>query len=136
MTQHVGFIGETLRVIGQPHGVSEVPQARPLNNLGGSITFEDVSFAYADGRRVFEHFTLRIPAGQRIGIVGPSGAGKSTLVGLVQRLEDVQKGCVLIDGQCVTGVPQDSLRVAIAVVPQEDLPLSPLGDGKHPLRAP
>jgi ATP-binding cassette subfamily B protein len=119
ITQHVGFIGETLRVIGQPHGVSEVPQARPLNNLGGSITFEDVSFAYADGRRVFEHFTLRIPAGQRIGIVGPSGAGKSTLVGLVQRLEDVQKGCVLIDGQCVTGVPQDSLRVAIAVVPQE-----------------
>jgi ATP-binding cassette subfamily B protein len=119
MTQHVGFIAETLRVIGQPHGVSDVPQAGPLNNIGGSIAFEDVSFGYADGRRVFEHFTLRIPAGQRIGVVGPSGAGKSTLVGLVQRLEDVQKGCVLIDGQCVTGVTQDSLRAAIAVVPQE-----------------
>jgi ATP-binding cassette subfamily B protein len=119
MTQHVGFIAETLRVIGQPHGVSDVPQAGPLNNLGGSIAFEDVSFAYADGRRVFEHFNLQIPAGQRIGIVGPSGAGKSTPVGLVQRLEDVQRGCVLIDGQCVTDVTQDSLRAAIAVVPQE-----------------
>jgi ATP-binding cassette, subfamily B, bacterial len=118
-TQHLAFIAETLRVIGQPHGVSDAPQACPLNNLGGSIAFEEVSFAYADGRRVFEHFTLRIPAGQRIGVVGPSGAGKSTLVGLVQRLDDVQKGRVLIDGQCVTGVTQDSLCAAIAVVPQE-----------------
>jgi ATP-binding cassette, subfamily B, bacterial len=118
-TQHFGFIAETLRVIGQPHGVSDAPHARPFINLGGSIEFEDVSFAYADGRRVFENFTLRIPAGQRIGVVGPSGAGKSTLVGLVQRLDDAQKGRVLIDGQCVTSVTQDSLRAAIAVVPQE-----------------
>jgi ATP-binding cassette, subfamily B, bacterial len=119
MTQHLGFVAETLRVIGQPHGVSDAPWASRLINLGGSIAFEDVSFAYADGRRVFEKFTLRIPAGQRIGVVGPSGAGKSTLVGLLQRLDDVQNGRVLIDGQCVTGVTQDSLRAAIAVVPQE-----------------
>jgi ATP-binding cassette, subfamily B, bacterial len=119
MTQHVGFIAETLRVIGHPHGVSDAPQARPLSHLGGSIAFEDISFAYADGRRVIEHFTLRIPAGQRIGVVGPSGAGKSTLVSLIQRLDDVQKGRVLIDGQCVTSVTQDSLRAAVAVVPQE-----------------
>jgi ATP-binding cassette subfamily B protein len=119
-TQHVGFIAETLRVIGQPHRVSDVPQARPLDNtLGGSIAFEDVSFAYSDGRHVFDHFTLWIPAGERIGVVGPSGAGKSTLVGLVQRLDDVQKGRVLIDGRCVTWMTQDSLRAAIAVVPQE-----------------
>jgi ATP-binding cassette, subfamily B, bacterial len=118
-SQHFGFIAETLRVIGQPHGVSDAPQARPLINLGGSIDFEDVSFAYPDGRRVFENFSLRVPAGQRIGVVGPSGAGKSTLVGLVQRLDDVQKGHVLIDGQRVTDVAQDSLRAAIAVVPQE-----------------
>jgi ATP-binding cassette subfamily B protein len=118
-TQHFGFIAETLRVIGQPHGISDAPQARPLINPGGSIAFEDVSFAYSDGRRVFEHFTLRIPAGQRVGVVGPSGAGKSTLVGLVQRLDDVQKGRVLIDGQCVTSLTQDSLRAAVAVVPQE-----------------
>jgi ATP-binding cassette, subfamily B, bacterial len=118
-TQHFGFIAETLRVIGQPHGVSDAPQARPLINLGGSIHFEDVTFTYSDGRRVFENFTLQIPAGQRIGVVGPSGAGKSTLVSLIQRLDDVQKGRVLIDGQCLTSVMQDSLRAAIAVVPQE-----------------
>jgi ATP-binding cassette subfamily B protein len=118
-TQHFGFIAETLRVIGQPHRVSDAPQATPFINLGGSIHFEDISFAYADGRRVFERFTLRVPAGQRIGVVGPSGAGKSTLVGLVQRLDDVQEGRILIDGQCVAGMTQDSLRAAIAVVPQE-----------------
>jgi ATP-binding cassette, subfamily B, bacterial len=117
--QHVAFIAETLRVIGQPHGVSDAPHAGSLPNPGGSIAFEDVSFTYPDGLCVFEHFTLRIPAGQRIGVVGPSGAGKSTLVGLVQRLDDVQGGRVLIDGRCVTGLTQDSLRAAVAVVPQE-----------------
>ena len=117
--QHFGFIAETLRVIGQPHEVADAPHACPLYNVDGAITFEDISFAYAEGRRVFEHFTLRIPAGQRIGVVGPSGAGKSTLVGLIQRLDDVQKGRVLIDDRCVTSVTQDSLRAAVAVVPQE-----------------
>ena len=62
---------------------------------------------------------MSIPAGQRVGLVGPSGAGKSTLVSLVQRVEDVQGGQVVIDGQPLTAVTQDSLRTAIAVVPQE-----------------
>jgi len=118
-TQHFGLIAETLRIIGQPHAVADAPDAHPLIGLGGSIDFEKVSFTYPDGRTVFEDFTLHIPAGQRIGIVGPSGAGKSTLIGLVQRLDDVQAGRVMIDGQCVAGVTQDSLRAAVAVVPQE-----------------
>ncbi|PWC44908.1 ABC transporter ATP-binding protein [Azospirillum sp. TSO22-1] len=118
-TQHFGAIAETLRVIGQPHAVADATGAPPLIGLGGAIGVERVGFAYPDGRPVFEDFTLRIPAGQRIGIVGPSGAGKSTLVGLVQRLDDVQEGRVLIDGQSVAAVTQDSLRAAIATVPQE-----------------
>lgn len=118
-TQQFGQIAETLRVIGQPHQVADARDARALINLGGAIDFENVTFAYEDGRQVFHNFTLRIPAGQKVGIVGPSGAGKSTLVGLVQRLDDVQAGHVLIDGQPVTGVGQDSLRAAIGVVPQE-----------------
>ncbi|HYH37489.1 MAG TPA: ABC transporter ATP-binding protein [Azospirillum sp.] len=118
-TQHFGAIAETLRVIGQPHAVADAPGAQSLIGLGGAIDFERVGFAYPDGRAVFKDFTLHVPAGQRIGIVGPSGAGKSTLVGLVQRLDDVQEGRVLIDGQAVAGVSQDSLRAAIATVPQE-----------------
>jgi ATP-binding cassette subfamily B protein len=118
-TQHLARIADSAEVIGAPHHVADTPDARPLINLGGAIDFEDVSFAYPDGRKVFERFTLRVPAGQRVGIVGPSGAGKSTLVSLVQRLDDVQRGRILIDGQSVASVTQDTLRAAIAVVPQE-----------------
>jgi len=118
-TQHLNQIAETLRVIGQPHAVVEPPSAPAFRRLGGSIALQDVSFAYQDGRRVFQRLSLQIPAGQKVGIVGPSGAGKSTLLHLVQRLEDAQGGRVLVDGQDVTRVGQDSLRAAIAVVPQE-----------------
>jgi ATP-binding cassette subfamily B protein len=118
-TQHFGLIAETLRVIAPPHTVSDRPGAHSLIGLGGTIDFEGVRFSYADGRQVFRDFTLHIPAGQRIGLIGPSGAGKSTLVSLLQRFDDVQGGAILIDGQCVASVNQDSLRNAIAVVPQE-----------------
>ncbi|CAO3410109.1 ABC transporter ATP-binding protein [Azospirillum largimobile] len=118
-TQQFGMIAETLRVIGPRHAVADAPDARTLASRGGAIDFENVSFAYGDGRAVFRDFTLHVPAGQRIGVVGPSGAGKSTLVGLLQRLDDPQGGRVLIDGQDLTAVTQDSLRAAIAVVPQE-----------------
>lgn len=118
-TQHVGLIDETLRAIGQPHAVTDRPDARHFLPLGGSIELENVAYAYPDGRQVFRHLSLRIPAGQKVGIAGPSGAGKSTLVGLVQRLDDVQRGRILIDGQPITAVTQESLRAAIAVVPQE-----------------
>jgi len=118
-TQHFGLIAETLRDVGQAHTVVDAPDARSFVTLGGSIEFENVSFAYADGNQVFQDFSVRIPAGQQVGIVGPSGAGKSTLVGLVQRLDDVQQGRILIDDQCINQVTQDTLRAMIAVVPQE-----------------
>jgi ATP-binding cassette, subfamily B, bacterial len=118
-TQHWHFIGETLRTIGQPHEVSDAEDAGTLIRLGGAIEFERVTFAYSEGRRVLHNFNLRIPAGQHVGIVGPSGAGKSTLLSLVQRLHDVQGGRILVDGQPITSMTQDSLRAAIAVVPQE-----------------
>jgi ATP-binding cassette subfamily B protein len=118
-TQHFAFIAETLRVIGQPHGVADRPQAGAFRTLGGSVAFQNVGYAYPDGKPVFTNLSLQIPAGQKVGIVGPSGAGKSTLVSLVQRLDDARHGRILIDGQDVALVTQDSLRAAIAVVPQE-----------------
>ena len=119
MVQHFGYIAETLRVIGQSHAVCDALDARLLMRLGGAIDLDSVSFAYTDGRQAVRNVSLSIPAGQKVGIVGPSGAGKSTVVNLVQRLYDVQRGRILIDGQPVTGLTQDSLRAAIAVVPQE-----------------
>jgi ATP-binding cassette subfamily B protein len=83
------------------------------------VEFRDVSFAYGGARDAVHDVDVAIPAGQKIGIVGPSGAGKSTLVHILQRLYDVQRGEILIDGQPIRDVTQDSLRAALAVVPQE-----------------
>src|SRR5690606_30766968 len=98
------------------------PQASPkpaLSLAQGDIEIRNVRFAYPGGRIVFEDFNLHIPAGQKVGVVGRSGAGKSTLLALIQRLDDVQGGAVLIDGQDISEVSQDSVRDRLAVVPQE-----------------
>lgn len=116
-TQQVGAIEDTLRIIVQPHGLEDSDAQLLLAE--GAITFEDVSFSYPDRSAVFRHLDLHIPSGQKVGVVGSSGAGKSTLINLIQRLDDVQDGCILLDGQDIRSVSQDSLREKIAVVPQE-----------------
>jgi ATP-binding cassette subfamily B protein len=119
LTEHFGFITDTLQVIGQPHEVADKPNARVIDDVKGGIEFQNVSFGYADSRRVFNGLSFKIPAGQRVGIVGPSGAGKSTLINLVQRFADVNEGRILIDGYDIAQSTQDSLRAKIATVPQE-----------------
>jgi ATP-binding cassette subfamily B protein len=119
MAQQFGFIEETLAVIGQPRTVCDKVNAKSLLPAGGTIRFENVSFAYHGRTDVIRHVNLHIPAGQKVGIVGASGAGKSTLVHLVQRLHDVHAGRISIDGQGIADVTQDTLRMALAVVPQE-----------------
>lgn len=116
-TQQIGAIDDTLRIIVQPHGLEDSDNQLLLAE--GDITFEKISFSYAGRNAVFNDLDLHVPAGQKVGVVGTSGAGKSTLINLIQRLDDVQSGRILIDGQDVRGVSQDSLREKIAVVPQE-----------------
>ena len=120
-TQFIARIADSIQVIGENHRVVDMPGARPLIRLGGRIEFDNVDFSYSDRHQVFDGFNLRIEPGQRVGLVGPSGAGKSTLISLVQRLADVDGGRVLIDVQDIRGMTQDSLRAAIAVVPQDIL---------------
>lgn len=115
--QQVGAIADTLSVISQPHDLEDPDTELSLS--AGSIDFEHIRFVYRGRREVFRDFSLHIPAGQKLGIVGSSGAGKSTLISLIQRLDDVQGGRILIDGQDIRGVSQDSLHEKIAVVPQE-----------------
>lgn len=117
--QQFGFIEETLRVVGQPRSVVDAPNARPLQVEGGAIELRSVGFSYGRKGVALHDMTLTIPAGQKLGVVGPSGAGKSTLIQLLQRLHDPQSGEIRIDGQPITEVTQDSLRAAIAVVPQD-----------------
>ena len=119
VAQQFGFIEETLSVIAKRRSVSDVEGAPALVCRSGAIELRKVSFAYGPDQDVLRDVSLSIAAGQKVGIVGPSGAGKSTIVHLLQRLYDVQRGAILIDGQPIAGVTQDSLRDSLAVVPQE-----------------
>jgi ATP-binding cassette subfamily B protein len=119
VTQHVARLSEALSILLVPHALRDHPEAAPLVGHGASVTFERVSFTYPDGRRVFEGLDLRLQPDQRIGLVGESGSGKSTLFALLQRYYDVQGGRILIGGQDIARVTQESLRQAIAVVPQD-----------------
>ncbi len=93
---------------------------RPLQIDGGAIRLEEIGFRYPNGKDpIYRDLSLEIPAGARIALVGQSGSGKSTFVKLLQRLYDIDSGRILIDGQDIAGVTRESLRRAIALVPQE-----------------
>lgn len=119
VTQHVARLTEALATLLQPHELKDHPEAEPLVKSGAAIAFNNVTFRYPGGIQVFDKFSLRIPPGQRVGLVGHSGGGKSTLFTLLQRFYDVQHGSVTIDGQDISKVTQQSLREAISVVPQD-----------------
>jgi ATP-binding cassette subfamily B protein len=119
VTQHMARLSEALATLLIPHELRDHPAAATLTRRSAGVHFENVFFKYPDGHGIFENFNLRIGAGQHVGIVGSSGAGKSTLFALLQRFYDAQGGRVLVDGHDITRVTQESLRQAIAVVPQE-----------------
>ena len=119
VTQHMARLSEALATLLIPHELRDHPEAAALENRGADVRFEDISFHYPDGREVFVGLNLHIESGQRVGLVGPSGSGKSTLFGLIQRFYDVQGGRILIHGQDISRVTQESVRAAISVVPQD-----------------
>ena len=119
VTQHLARLSEALATLLIPHRLRDHPEATSLARSGATVAFENVTFSYPDGRRVFADFSLRVASGQRVGLVGRSGSGKSTLFVLLQRFYDVQGGRILLGGQDVARVTQESLRAAIAVVPQD-----------------
>jgi ATP-binding cassette subfamily B protein len=119
MIQQFAKLGEAVQVLGLPHEMKDAPEAKPLVVAGGAISFKNVQFNYPNGQNVLNNFLLDVPAGQKIGLVGRSGAGKSTIIALLQRLYDPAGGQVLIDGQNIAEVTQESLRGSIAVVHQD-----------------
>ncbi|XP_054008432.1 ATP-binding cassette sub-family B member 6 [Hylaeus anthracinus] len=99
--------------------VIDAPGAGPLIVKRGQVEFSNVSFSYVPENVILKNISFVVPAGKTIALVGPSGAGKSTIVRLLFRFYDVEEGAILIDGQNVKTVKQDSLRRAIGVVPQD-----------------
>ena len=95
------------------------PGAEPLHVTRGEIRFENVSFSYDPDRPILKNVSFEVPAGKMVAIVGPSGAGKSTIARLLFRFYELTRGRILIDGQDIRDVTQDSLRAAIGMVPQD-----------------
>jgi ATP-binding cassette subfamily B protein len=119
VTQHVARLTEAIATLLLPHELQDHPEAEPLVKAGAAIAFNNVSFRYPGGLKVFDRFSLRLNAGQRVGLVGQSGGGKSSLFVLLQRFYDAQEGSITVDGQDISRVTQQSLREAISVVPQD-----------------
>jgi len=119
--ENVGVVQEGMQSIAVPHSGTDREGARPLEVSRGEIRFDAVTFGYGrtDAPPVIENLTLDIRAGERVGLVGRSGAGKSTLVNLLLRFYSPEKGRILIDGQDIGGVTQESLRAAIGMVTQD-----------------
>jgi len=119
VTQHMARFTEALETLLVPHQLSDRPGAKTLVHSGASVTFDNVSFAYPDCPRLFHSLSFRIESGQRVGLVGPSGGGKTSILALIQRFYDIEEGLILLSGENITEVTQQSLREAIAVVPQD-----------------
>lgn len=126
----IGFIYREIRqgladiesmfdLLGVPAEITDKPGAEPLKAVEGTIAFEDVHFHYDADRPILKGIDFNVPAGKTIAIVGPSGAGKSTISRLLFRFYDVTGGRILIDGQDVRDVTQESVRHAIGMVPQD-----------------
>lgn len=114
----IGEIKEGFDELLVPFEITDAHDALPLAVRKGEIAWENVTFKY-DSNTVFDQFNLTITPGQRVGLVGSSGAGKTTFVSLLLRQHELTGGAITIDGQNIAEVTQDSLRQAIAVVPQE-----------------
>ncbi|MBI4053856.1 MAG: ABC transporter ATP-binding protein [Candidatus Doudnabacteria bacterium] len=112
---------EMTEILVKPHEVVDFPGAKKISVRQGKIEFIKVAFQYHSDVPVFENFNMIVAAGQRVALIGPSGGGKSTFVRLLLRFHDLTAGKILIDGQDISQVTQESLRNAIALVPQEPI---------------
>jgi ATP-binding cassette subfamily B multidrug efflux pump len=118
--ENIGSVQESMETIAKPHDLTDRPDAVPLQVTRGGVRFERVRFNYGRKSGLFEELDLEIRPGEKVGLVGPSGAGKSTLVNLLLRLYPLDSGRILIDGQDIAAVTQESLRAQIGMVTQDN----------------
>ena len=117
--EELGKCKQALTIISAHHDITDQPGAKPLSVSQGQIEFDGVTFHYDEGAHLFKNKNVMIKPGQKVGLVGLSGSGKSSFVNLILRLFDVEAGKIMIDGQDIRAVTQESLREQIAMIPQD-----------------
>jgi len=117
--ENIGTVQDGITTLAQSQDVTDKPEAGPLNVDHGQIIFDHVRFHYGKTKGVIENLSLKIEPGEKVGLVGRSGAGKSTIVNLLLRFYDIEGGRILIDGQDIASVTQESLREQIGMVTQD-----------------
>ncbi len=117
--ENIGTVADGMSTLSKPTRILDAEDAKAILVEQGQIDFDKVSFHYGEQSGVLEGLDLQIKPGEKVGLVGRSGAGKSTLVNLLMRFHDVEKGRILIDGQDIRKVTQDSLRAQIGMVTQD-----------------
>lgn len=117
--ENVGTVQDGMKTIVQPRQVLDQAQAKPLHVSQGAVQFDNIHFHYGKRNGVIAGLSLTVAPGEKIGLIGPSGAGKSTLANLLLRLYDLESGRILIDGQNIADVAQESLRAQIGMVTQD-----------------
>ena len=117
--ENLGTVQEGMEAISKPWSVVDAPGAKPLRVAKGEIRYDGVRFHYGRDSGLMENLSLTIRPGEKVGLVGRSGAGKSTLVNILLRFHDLEAGRILVDGQDIAAVTQDSLRAQIGLVTQD-----------------
>ncbi|MEI6288664.1 MAG: ABC transporter ATP-binding protein [bacterium] len=108
-------------IFNTPHEINDIKNAKELKIKKGEIKFENVSFLYHKKRKIFNNFNLTVKAHERLAVIGPSGSGKTTIVKLLFRMHDINGGKILVDGQDISKVTQESLWHNISLVPQDPI---------------
>lgn len=122
LQRSVNDMEELVQIEAEPYGIADKPNAPAIQISNGEIRFDKVTFHYGNHEAaLYRDFSVKIEAGERVGLVGHSGSGKTTFVKLIQRLYDVSGGAIKIDGQNIAHVTQASLRSQIAIVQQEPI---------------
>ena len=122
LQRSVNDMEELVQIEAEPYGIADKPNAPAIQITNGEINFNNVTFHYGNHEDpLYRDFSVKIDAGERVGLVGHSGSGKTTFVKLIQRLYDVSGGAILIDGQNIADMTQASLRSQIAIVQQEPI---------------
>jgi ATP-binding cassette subfamily B multidrug efflux pump len=117
--ENIGVVQDGMKMMAKPQEVVNVSDSREIIVEEGRVEFENISFHYGRTGGIIDNFTLSIVGGEKVGIVGRSGSGKSTLLNLILRFYDLESGRILIDGQDISRVLQESLRSNIGVVTQD-----------------